>query len=374
MSVHQLSASIESLYSAAYNPEHWPTALRMLEEFTNSEGAVLSLLPVRRDGVGKAIGGSLSADECNDFAQSYMRVCRRIAYGHDHPEVEYTYDSLIMSEEEMDADPVYGWWSKLGLRYHMGAALPGTDGHRCNIGLQRARTRGHVGDADIKSFALVAPHVRRAMQMAHSLGSMRAGWQSSLAVLHTVPQGLIIVNRAGRASFVNAAAEAILQAGDALNLKDGYLTAKRQSDAHRLGQALREALSLAAGDTTAAGRWVGINRPTTSLPYSIYIAPIHSEATLIDGEGAGAMIVIHDLTRKAKVNDQILTSLFGLTSKEARVASEIGSGTDLKSAAEGLEITPATARVHLGSIYRKLSIGRQQDLVGIVHSLTPLGG
>jgi DNA-binding CsgD family transcriptional regulator len=372
MSLHQLSTSIESLYSAAYSPDHWPAALRAVEEFTQSDAAVLSFVPVRREGPGKAIGGSFSIDECREFARDYMRICRRIAFGHDHPEVDYTYDALIMSEEEMDADPVYGWWAKRGLRYHMGAALPGMDGYRSNIGLQRERSRGHVGDADIKSFALVAPHIRRAMQLAHSLGSIRAGWQSSLAVLHTVPQGLIIVNRSGRASFVNAAAEEILRTGDALHLKDGYLTAKRQSDAHRLGRALQDALSLATGETTAPGKWVGINRPTTSLPYSIYIAPLHSETPLIEDEGAGAMIVIHDLTRKAKVDDQILTNLFGLTSKEARVASEIGSGTDLKSAAEGLQITPATARVHLGSIYRKLSIGRQQDLVGIVHSLTPL--
>lgn len=372
MSIHQLSSMIDCLYAAAYDPQQWREALRIIGDFTCSDAALLSFVPHARNDTGRAIGGQISDEICNEFARDYMKICPRIAYNQEHPEVAYTYDSLIMSETEMDENPVYRWWGRQGLRYHVGAALPGTDAHYCNFSLQRAQSRGHAGDADIKSFALVVPHLKRAMHLARNLDSMRYQWRFSLTVLNGLPQGLIILDRSGRTTFINAAAEAMLRTNDALHVKNGHIAAKRQSDAHKLNRAIHAAL----GDNAQMddGQWLSIGRPTTPLPYSIFVAPLAAEATFDEVGNRGVLVVIHDLTRKATVDENVLSTLFGLTTKEASVASAIGSGLDLTSVAANLHIAPATARVHLGSIYRKLSIGRQQDLVGLVNSLTPLGG
>lgn len=372
MSSYQLSSMIDCVYAAAYEPQRWREALCTVSDFTGSDAALLSLVPHQRGDTGRAIGGQLADESCIEFARDYMKICPRIAYGLEHPEATYTYDSLIMSEAEMDENPVYRWWGRQGLRYHLGAALPDIDDHSCNFSLQRAQSRGHADDADIKSFALVLPHLKRALHLARSLGSMRFQWAFSLSVLNSLPQGLIILDRGGRMTFVNAVAEAVLQANDALQIKSGHLAAKRQGDAHKLDRAIHAALG--SDGRVGEGQWISISRPTTSLPYSIFIAPLAAESTFDEAGDRGVLVVIHDLTRKTTVSENVLSTLFGLTHKEASVASAIGSGLDLSSVAADLCIAPATARVHLGSIYRKLSIGRQQDLVGLVHSLTPLGG
>lgn len=367
-----LSATIDSLYAAVYSPRKWPEALRRVEDFTGCDGAMLSLLSTQPGGADVAISGRFSLDECTAFAREFMRICPRIGFGEAHPERHCTYDALIMSEAEMDADPVYKWWSGLGLRYHLGAMLPGSDNHRCNIGLQRARTRGHAAPDDLRIFGLLAPHLKRSVQMMHDIGSMRSNWQFSQIVLHGIPQGILVVNRRGRVIFVNQAAEAMLAGTDALCLKEGRLAAKRNRDAVELDRVLTDALALGAGESVRAGRWVSIPRPTTSLPYSVFVAPLCGDATAIEGEEPGALVVIHDLARRRTVGEGVLGKLFGLTRKEASVATAIGRGYDLASVASMLEMAPATARVHLGAIYRKLDIGRQQELVGLVHSLVPL--
>ena len=60
----------------------------------------------------------------------------------------------------------------------------------------------------------------------------------------------------------------------------------------------------------------------------------------------------------------------GLTPAEARLAEIIGRGHTLRAVAEMSGITYETARAHLRSVFAKLSIRRQADLVVLVTRLT----
>jgi DNA-binding CsgD family transcriptional regulator len=65
----------------------------------------------------------------------------------------------------------------------------------------------------------------------------------------------------------------------------------------------------------------------------------------------------------------MLTSLYNLTETEARLASGIAGGHSVESAAVSLHMRIATARSHLKSVFAKVGVNRQQDLVRLLSSL-----
>jgi DNA-binding CsgD family transcriptional regulator len=64
--------------------------------------------------------------------------------------------------------------------------------------------------------------------------------------------------------------------------------------------------------------------------------------------------------------------LYDLTDTEARLASAIGAGHSLESAAASLKMQIGTAQSHLKSVFPKVGVNRQQDLVRLLTSLSSI--
>jgi len=63
-----------------------------------------------------------------------------------------------------------------------------------------------------------------------------------------------------------------------------------------------------------------------------------------------------------------IRQLFGLSPAESRVAQRLMMGESPEQAAAFLEVTIATARWHLASLYRKTGTSRQAQLVRMLMS------
>jgi DNA-binding CsgD family transcriptional regulator len=61
-----------------------------------------------------------------------------------------------------------------------------------------------------------------------------------------------------------------------------------------------------------------------------------------------------------------LKHLYGLTQREAILASELATGSTVEDAAEQLAITYETARTHLRRIFSKTETSRQSELVSLL--------
>jgi len=84
------------------------------------------------------------------------------------------------------------------------------------------------------------------------------------------------------------------------------------------------------------------------------------------------MVVVHDLARRLTVDPQMLAKIYALTDTEARLASAIAGGHGLESASILLGMQIATARSHLKSIFAKLDVNRQQDMVRLITILAAM--
>ena len=107
------------------------------------------------------LAGRFSEEECKEYSTKYQQVCPRIAIALRRPEIPIYYDSWILTEREMDRDPVHHWLGEHGLRYYVAGYIAGTSDHHVFFSLQRSRTGGHVDANEVRLFEQVRGHVRR---------------------------------------------------------------------------------------------------------------------------------------------------------------------------------------------------------------------
>jgi DNA-binding CsgD family transcriptional regulator/PAS domain-containing protein len=363
----QFSATIEKLYAASADPIQWPEALQALEELSGSVGAVIGFVPKRPDDQGFNLAGRFTDQQCATYTAQYQPICRRTRHMIEHPEVEIHYDALLITEREMDTDPVYDWFGKHDLRYFVGCALPETRDYRPVFTLQRSPRQGHVQEADISLFDLISPHVSKALALADQLGTLRTFGRFSAVVLNAMPQAVFAIDKDGRVIFANSAAEAVLNEHDGLAILQRTLVTDRAAEQSRLNSIIVEALS--PPSSTSSG-WARISKPSGHAPYAVFAAPLDLTDEELTTSGAKVLLFVHDLASQPNADPEMLSSVFGLTEAEARMAVVLAGGQSIESAAAMTGVQPSTARAHLKAIFHKTGVHRQQDLVRILTSLS----
>lgn len=371
LSLDDLSLSLKRLYAASVEPSLWSEALRGLEDLTGSAGAVINFVPKLGLGEGFVLAGRFSEDICAEFARDYMAICPRTTYAVRH-QPDLSYDSMILSEAEMDRDPVYRWFGGLGLRYHVGGALPDVDGLHVNISLQRTPKQGHVEPADIAMFRRLRGHVEQALELGATISSLRGGARASLQILDRLPQGVILIGADREVLFANTAADALLSAGDGVVTRLGMLDVVPVVSRPRFGELLRGAIGLARGAVAGRGGWLSVER-VAKPPLHLFIGPIVIDLGTPLRARPAAVVIAHDRSRGLAASFEMLSGLFGLTPTEARLSALLGQGAVLEDAATRLGQSVGTARIHLKAIFAKIGVRRQQDLVRLVSELVSQG-
>ncbi|HEY0628267.1 MAG TPA: helix-turn-helix transcriptional regulator [Sphingomicrobium sp.] len=368
----QFNATIDKLYGAAVDRRRWDEAFTAVEQLTDCAGMVINLVSKGDASDNLTMFGPRvlqhgAREDVDEYDRDLIAKCPRVAAGIAYPDAPYICDHMILTEAEMDRDPVYDWHSRHGLRYFVGSVLGETPRHRLMWSLQRTPAQGHVGAEDIRRFELLKPHVRRALTLAEQVGTLRSFQRFSSAVLDCLPNALFALGADGCLLFANAAARLLLERGDGIQLADGRLRARSTADQARLDRLIRQALAPAAD---AVHSWALVSRADGGLPYATFVSPLNVQEDELLAAAAKVLVVVHDVGRRVQPQAEIVRSVFGLTEAEARLACALVGGHSIESAAALLRIKPSTVRSHLKSVFRKVGVNRQQDLVQLVAKLS----
>lgn len=381
-SIEAFSRMIRGFYDAAVDPALWGSALRDMEDVTGSAGATMVFVPRNAQDMGVVLAGRFTEDVCAEYARDQMARCPRVDYV-NRTGASLFYDSMIMNEREMDLDPVYDWYGKLGLRYCIGGMLTTNERWLINISLQRSRRQGHVDRADVDGFLRIKSHLTQALDMAEIMGSLRGQARASLQLIERLPQGIVLLGPNKRIIYANAAADRLLTASPLLSVGRGsgngagtFSLADPVLEA-RLDRLLFAAVGLTRGDHVQPGGWLTaaprIGDSSGAAPLHIFVGPVAASLDLSLSEHPMAMLILHDRAAGRQASLAMLTDLFGLTPTEARLAALLGGGVTLETAALRLGQAIGTARIHLKAIFRKMGVDRQQDLVGVLSGLMAQG-
>jgi len=233
-------------------------------------------------------------------------------------------------------------------------------------------------DFSQREVALLLPALtalRAAADVRAQLRNSLSAGHSALAALDAVRDGVLITDGRGLVRFANRAAESVLQARRGLTVNGGCLQGSSMLD----NAALREALNRIAGiqESCVGTAHIGeqaqrsdsritlaIGGRSGQAPLQLAAVPVSNELKDAYGLQEPAVVwVITDQDRVAASGLLAAATGYGLTPRETALAMSLVEGKSLAQAAACMGITRGTARQYLKSVFGKLGVRRQAELV-----------
>jgi DNA-binding CsgD family transcriptional regulator len=229
-------------------------------------------------------------------------------------------------------------------------------------------------DRQLSVLRTLAPHFQRALTIHQRLRQTAQERHDGLEALEWFPWGLVLLERSGRAWFVNHEARRISSANDGLVLRDDQLQTTPLQ--HReLQTAIAGACGRHSSEPMGTGAVLTIERPSGMRPYHVTVIP-QSDQTLdvigLPSPGAGALVMISDPESYEEPPIDSLRRFFGFTPAEAALAAAMSRGIALADYAGDAGIATSTARKLLKQLFAKTDTHRQGELVSLLIR-TPAG-
>ena len=221
-----------------------------------------------------------------------------------------------------------------------------------SLTLLRSARVGVYGTQERAWLGQMAPHWVNACRLRDRLSMPdRESWEAARA-LDLMQTAVFFLGAKGQCRHWNVAGEALLQDGSLVRLRGGFLIA---------------ACPGAGTAVLGAGGPVALRRRNGKVAG-------HAAAHALPGHGVlgtTRAVVFIDLVGKGRSMElqEALREAYRLTAREAEIAARLAEGADLPAVARNMEITGAAARTRLKTVFGKLGVTSQGELVTVTASL-----
>ena len=368
-----LNDTIALVYDAVLQAELWPRVLTALAALC--DGAGIGVFPMQQN-----IGSSpqflyCTADIADACAALAAEWSSRYPFTNDQarqPVIHWSIrDGVFITAERLCHEPFYQNYAHtfgLGHAVMRGASALASNGHYALVSPFRL-DNGPPSDSQQALFELLSAHALKALTIHLRI----AGANRAQELIDLQPCGVISINAFGTISAVND--RALKMSGDGFSIADKRLCVCQPGAQKALDRMLASAFDRDARDDQTSP--VALNRSRGRKPLIVTAFPSGgrggrpSSAFLRAADTVTVIITDPEMPGGSDAGEAIFAAL-GLTKAEARIAAIMGSGVSPEAAAKTFAVSAGTVRTHLKSIYSKLGISRQSELVAIAGKMVSL--
>lgn len=225
---------------------------------------------------------------------------------------------------------------------------------------------------------------RYAMHLHQALGL----WRRQRRVINAALIGNALIERLGHPVLLvdeqmqllhaNELARELLARDPRLAERSGTLSLTTRAQADAVLRALRRLRlggpssyrELEPAQPRAAVRVEGEGR----APLLLMMSALHPAETMgAFGTRSLALVLVHDLGQPREPDPFVLSSAFGLTPAEGRVAARLAAGDSAQEIAGQNGVALSTIRTQVRNVYEKVGVTRQGELVAALAALPSLG-
>lgn len=358
-----LAALVGFVSDAALDPGAWPKALDKLADATGARVAALGSHDERTNS-----WANIGPRQDPDYWQVYL----------DHWAHQYPFRQVwqsnprfgVITPEMMMHRDVYTktaffqeWVVPQQIEAAMATKTLLDDGITTVLRLWRPWRIGDFSHEEIRLFAALIPHIRRAVQLQHRMAVLEMQRTTSAVVFDRLRDGVFLIDSGFGILFANRAGDELLGAGDGLRRDADGIAAVTAEDTGTLRRLIASGNSHDIGGT---GGRCAITRGPGRSPLTVLVVPLRSEVCWIALRRPAAVLFVSDPDHDRQMRADALQQRFGLTPTEVRFITEINKADGLQASARRLGVSLATARTHLRHVFQKTGTQRQAELVALV--------
>jgi DNA-binding CsgD family transcriptional regulator/PAS domain-containing protein len=383
LEIKSFSALVENIYDAALNPALWHAIPEEIATLHQSPQSIL--FAVRRPGIEggfyyphglpAAALEAWSAGVANDdvWVAGALRkgafVSGNVVRGED----------LVSDEELLASDYYRNFLARHDIRHVLsGVLFDGTSGPMpvsC-FSVMRGHADAPFDSASVELHRLVTQHVSRALGTMWRLRARDMEIASTYAALDRLSAAVVLLDARGRVAFCNARATAILEKEDGIALRHSPGVGERLVLSHPDAQAQFDLLVKSTIDGDRAKRTehflegLKVPRSSGAVDFVVQVTPLGRENEFSRRAGEHrALVFITDSDETTRLDEELLSSIYGLTRSEVRLVEALLVGDSLVAVAARLSISENTAKKHLQNVFAKTRTHRQAQLVRLLMAL-----
>ena len=366
LSMHQLSRYIGDIYSCALSSDGLRELMELLTKVTASNSA-----SIRIEDEKKQLVGGRSFNQQADLNDSYQQKF----YKHDPYRLwllEQTggcfYASYMVPGIQKAYQNSYYYnecGRMLGVRYAMAAFFIDADSNLIRIGFHRPESMKSYISQNVIGMNLLLPHIKQALSMKRRIDEAVLNKSFLFSSDSSRDVAVFILNADNKILERSNQAETMIEKG-VVSPKDEYfrLGIKRyQARFIEILEVAKQSTSVIMDFNESGSQFARME--SGGVAYQIKVEPWQRINSLGFME-SGTIVTLKKEECVANPPKHI-AQLYGLTHTESEVASLLCQGISVKEISSQKQVKESTVNFHLKSIYQKLGIRRNTQLVQKVY-------
>ena len=362
---------LDLIYDAATDEGLWTTALSRISDITSGLGGFIHGMQNRERLVPFMFNARMNEESHRVYAERHMDNAWS-AYMKHVPVGSFVQSNDIMPLTDLQRSAFFDEVLRpQDMAHNFMVPLAASQEFQVGFNICRSERQGPFEADALRLFSQLYPHLRRALLLGFRLDGYKALQSAAFHVLDRLSAGFIILDRATRVLFANAAARSIASDGGALRLRNGSVVGAYPT----YGQQLERLIQAAVRGMPVAT--MSIPHPQDDRVFTVLASSIRSrDIDRFSGLGMrdpAVMLVITDPLRPLDIPAEWIMDAYGLTQAEANVALASASGASIPEIAQRLSVSPNTVKTHLRRVFAKTGVSRQAELARVTASLAMVG-
>jgi DNA-binding CsgD family transcriptional regulator len=360
------SCVLSALFGSLLDEEPWEEFLRVLAKLVDANFAVL-ILSAR----GAATPGSMHTPggdprTMEDYAENFCTLDPFVGL----PEGQVTAFSEFVRGPVRESSFWRDFLEAAGGDQILGVDLRFASGLEGHLRVTRDSSREDFGRAERERFQMIVPHVRHALELFERLQASHVEHSVYSGVVERMGIAAIILDIDGRVLRTNVVADRLLAASDGIAICNGKLGFSQKGKRKTLQNLLRS-VSASCDPVPLADQRFRIERPSGRRDLNVVAKAVSTPTFMRSGGGAAIALLVSDCEHEVDLHLEAIRDIFQLTRMQALLAAVLAGGCSLVDAAHKLGIAHNTARAHLRSIFMKMGVRRQSQLVHLLRASMP---
>lgn len=366
------TALICQIYDAALDAKRWPQVLASCCVEFSSQSALIFGHDFS-DASTEVTGGASSLAAHHGFDDGAIHALAAHYSGANvwlqneqlHREGTVVNSSRLYPDRHLMRTEWGDWMAGMDKFYSFAAIVEKRERRSFNLSFLRSRRCGGYSAIEEARLAALMPHLQTAFALHRRLHRAEALAHASLAVLDSLPMGVVLLGDGAQLLHANARARQLANTtGMLLFGTDERLHVWGANEDARLQRAMRSAVSTGAGKVAGAGNALRLHA-LNGARLHILVAPLPQQSQPF-GQCAAGAVFIHDPSASMPSLTPVLQSLYQMTWAEARLTQALVQGLSLQEYATQQDLSVHTVRSQYKAAAAKVGTGRQADFVRLV--------